>query len=157
MKTCNKIAFYPGTFDPFTIGHQSLVNRALRIFDKIIIAVGINEAKKCLYTTKQRVDMITNLYADNPHIKVIDYDGLTVTAAQNARATAILRGIRSTIDFEYEKSIADINRDIAGIETVLLYTEPAYAHISSSIIRELIRLNQPITQFIPKGMQLPHL
>ena len=124
MKTSEKIAFYPGTFDPFTLGHASITRRALQI-------------------------------ASDPRVEVIAYNDLTVVEAQRQNVTAILRGIRSIADFEYEKTIADLNRDISGIETLLLFTEPQYAHISSSVVRELLRYNQPVKQFIPKNLKLP--
>ena len=155
MKTSEEIAFYPGTFDPFTLGHASITRRALQIFDKVIIAVGINDAKRCLYTPDQRVNMLRELFASDPRVEVIAYNDLTVVEAQRQNVTAILRGIRSIADFEYEKTIADLNRDISGIETLLLFTEPQYAHISSSVVRELLRYNQPVKQFIPKNLKLP--
>ncbi|MBQ8424237.1 MAG: pantetheine-phosphate adenylyltransferase [Coprobacter sp.] len=156
-KTSEKTAFYPGTFDPFTLGHYSVTRRALQIFDKVIIAVGVNEAKRCLYTPQQRVDMLRKFFADEPRIEVISYCELTVTAARKAQASVILRGIRSVADFEYEKTIADLNRDLSGMDTLLLFTEPAYAHISSSAVRELLHFNQSIDQFIPEGLELPSL
>lgn len=155
MKTSEKIAFYPGTFDPFTLGHESVTRRALHIFDKVIVAIGINDAKRCLFSPEQRVEMLQKLFAEEPRVEVITYDNLTVDEARKQGATAILRGIRSIADFEYEKTIADLNRDIAGIETLLLFTEPRYAHISSSVVRELMRFGQPVGQFIPTGLVLP--
>ena len=157
MKTSEKTAFYPGTFDPFTLGHESVTRRALQIFDKVIVAISINDAKRCLFTPGQRVEMLQKLFADEPRVEVITYDNLTVIEAKKREATAILRGIRSIADFEYEKTIADLNRDISGIETLLLFTEPQYAHISSSVVRELLRFNQPVKQFIPQNLVLPDL
>ena len=101
--------------------------------------------------------MLQKLFADEPRVEVITYDNLTVIEAKKREATAILRGIRSIADFEYEKTIADLNRDISGIETLLLFTEPQYAHISSSVVRELLRFNQPVKQFIPQNLVLPDL
>lgn len=145
----HRIALFPGTFDPFTIGHKSLVERGLTCVDEIVIAIGINEKKKTYYTLEQRIEAIRRLYADEPRVRVVSYSGLTVDVAQREKAQFILRGIRSVIDFEYEKSIADVNRQLTGIETLLLFTEPAYAHISSSVVRELLHFGKDVSQFIP--------
>lgn len=145
----HRIALFPGTFDPFTIGHKSLVERGLTCVDEIVIAIGINEKKKTYYTLEQRIEAIRRLYADEPRVRVISYSGLTVDVAQREKAQFILRGIRSVIDFEYEKSIADVNRQLTGIETLLLFTEPAYAHVSSSVVRELLHFGKDVSPFIP--------
>ena len=145
-----RIALFPGTFDPFTLGHQSLVKRVLTCADAVVIAIGINEKKQTYYTLEQRVEAIRNLYADEPRVKVITYSGLTVDVAQQEGACFILRGVRSVIDFEYEKAIADVNRQLTGIETLLLFTEPAYAHISSSVVRELLHFGKDVSAFLPK-------
>lgn len=145
----HRIALFPGTFDPFTIGHKSLVERGLTCVDEIVIAIGINEKKKTYYTLEQRIEAISRLYAEEPRVRVISYSGLTVDVAQREKAQFILRGIRSVVDFEYEKSIADVNRQLTGIETLLLFTEPAYAHISSSVVRELLHFGKDVSQFIP--------
>lgn len=149
-----RIALFPGTFDPFTLGHQSLVKRVLTCADAVVIAIGINEKKQTYYTLEQRVSAIRALYAEEPRVKVITYSGLTVDVAQQERASFILRGVRSVIDFEYEKSIADVNRQLTGIETLLLFTEPAYAHISSSVVRELLHFGRDVSAFVPKETQL---
>ena len=145
-----RIALFPGTFDPFTLGHQSLVKRVLTCADAVVIAIGINEKKQTYYTLEQRVSAIRALYAEEPRVKVITYSGLTVDVAQQEQASFILRGVRSVIDFEYEKAIADINRQLTGIETLLLFTEPAYAHISSSVVRELLHFGKDVSAFLPK-------
>lgn len=145
-----RIALFPGTFDPFTLGHQSLVSRVLTCADVVVIAIGINEKKQTYYTLEQRVEAIRNLYADEPRVKVITYSGLTVDVAQQEGACFILRGVRSVIDFEYERAIADVNRQLTGIETLLLFTEPAYAHISSSVVRELLHFGKDVSAFLPK-------
>ncbi|MCH5327574.1 MAG: pantetheine-phosphate adenylyltransferase [Coprobacter sp.] len=150
-----KIAVFPGTFDPFTVGHMSLVERGLDLFDEIIIAIGINEAKHHCFTLDHRIEMLETLFRDNARIQVTAYNGLTVDAARQYNARFILRGIRSVADFEYEKTIADVNRQLSGIETVLLFTEPRYAHISSTIVRELIKYGQDVQQLLPAGMTLP--
>ena len=145
-----RIALFPGTFDPFTLGHQSLVKRVLTCADAVVIAIGINEKKQTYYTLEQRVSAIRALYAEEPRVKVITYPGLTVDVAQQEQASFILRGVRSVIDFEYEKAIADVNRQLTGIETLLLFTEPAYAHISSSVVRELLHFGKDVSAFLPK-------
>ena len=145
-----RIALFPGTFDPFTLGHQSLVKRVLTCADAVVIAIGINEKKQTYYTLEQRVSAIRALYAEEPRVKVITYSGLTVDVAQQEGASFILRGVRSVIDFEYEKAIADVNRQLTGIETLLLFTEPAYAHISSSVVRELLHFGKDVSAFLPK-------
>ena len=145
----HRIALFPGTFDPFTIGHKSLVERGLTCVDEIVIAIGINEKKKTYYTLEQRIEAIRRLYADEPRVRVISYSGLTVDVAQREKAQFILRGIRSVIDFEYEKSIADVNRQLSGIETLLLFSEPAYAHVSSSVVRVLLHFGKDDSPFIP--------
>ena len=145
-----RIALFPGTFDPFTLGHQSLVKRVLTCADAVVIAIGINEKKQTYYTLEQRVSAIRALYAEEPRVKVITYSGLTVDVAQQEQASFILRGVRSVIDFEYEKAIADVNRQLSGVETLLLFTEPAYAHISSSVVRELLHFGKDVSAFLPK-------
>ena len=145
-----RIALFPGTFDPFTLGHQSLVKRVLTCVAAVVIAIGINEKKQTYYTLEHRVSAIRALYAEEPRVKVITYSGLTVDVAQQEQASFILRGVRSVIDFEYEKAIADVNRQLTGIETLLLFTEPAYAHISSSVVRELLHFGKDVSAFLPK-------
>jgi len=145
-----KRILFPGTFDPFTIGHQSLVKRALCIADKIIIAIGVNETKKSLFSIEKRFETITLLYKDEPRIKVMTYNCLTVDFAKEINADFILRGVRSISDFEYEKTLADVNRRLTGIETLVLFSEPEYTHISSGMIRELIHYGKDISDYIPK-------
>lgn len=150
----NKIAIFPGTFDPFTLGHLSLIERGLQLVDEIIIAIGINLYKKSFFSLEQRQEMISELFASNPRIKVKLYEGLTVDFAKECGAKFILRGIRSVNDFEYEKNIADVNREISGIETFVLFTEPKYTHISSSIVRELLTYGKSVKEFIPDQLNL---
>jgi len=149
-----RIALFPGTFDPFTIGHQSLVARGLRLVDEIVIAVGINDRKQTYFSLEKRMEAIEKLYRDNPCVRVISYDSLTVDFAAKVDARFILRGIRTVNDFEYEKSIADVNRALTGIETFILFTEPQHTHISSSIVRELLRYGKDISMFVPKETEL---
>jgi pantetheine-phosphate adenylyltransferase len=145
-----KKAIFPGTFDPFTIGHEALVRRGLSFLDEIVVAIGINDSKKSAFSTEERLASISKLYAGEPRVKVMTYNGLTVDFAIEQNATLILRGIRTTTDLEYEKLIADVNRKVADIETVLLITEPEFAHISSSVVRELMRFGKDVSDFLPQ-------
>ena len=147
-------AIFPGTFDPFTIGHESIVRRALTFVDEVIIAIGINEQKHSLFPVAKREQMNRDYYKDEPRVKVMSYSNLTVDFAHEVGANTIIRGIRTVKDFEYEETIADINRKLTGIETIFLFTEPDLASISSSIVRELMKYNKEVTQFLPKGMKL---
>lgn len=150
-----KRAIFPGTFDPFTTGHASIVRRALMFMDEIIIGIGVNEKKRTLLSTETRMEMIGRFYANEPRVTVAAYSDLTIDFAKRAEAGFIIRGIRSVKDFEYEESIADINRQLAGIETILLFTEPELTNISSSVVRELMSYGKDITRFLPEGMILP--
>ncbi len=145
-----KTAIFPGTFDPFTVGHASIVERGLPLFDRIVIGVGVNDNKRTLYTNEERVRNIQEIYANEPRIKVVAYDDLTVDLAKREGAEFILRGIRSVKDFEYERDIAAMNERLSGVETVLLFTEPQYQSISSSVVRELLRFGKDVTEFLPK-------
>ena len=149
-----RIALFPGTFDPFTIGHESLVRRGLELVDEIIISIGINDKKQTYFPLETRIASIEELYRDEPRIRVMAYESLTVDFAEEVNAHFILRGIRSVNDFEYEKSIADVNRKLSRIETFILFTEPEHTHISSSIVRELLRYGKDISEFVPKGLYL---
>ncbi|MBQ8530355.1 MAG: pantetheine-phosphate adenylyltransferase [Parabacteroides sp.] len=153
-KLTKRIALFPGTFDPFTIGHASLVERGLNLVDEIIISIGINDKKNTYFSLEKRLEAIQELYKDEPRVQVRAYNSLTVDFAQQVHAGFILRGIRTVNDFEYEKNIADVNRMLSGIETFILFTEPKHTHISSSIVRELLRYGKDISPFIPKGMNL---
>ena len=144
-----KIAVFPGSFDPFTVGHKAIIDMALPLFDKIIVAVGVNSAKKYFLDAPQRVRAIADLYAGNPKIAVETYNSLTVDFCKKRNATIILRGLRNTTDFEYEKTMAQTNRALAGIETVFLMTPPEYEHISSSIVRELMAYGADASKFLP--------
>ena len=149
-----KKAIFPGTFDPFTVGHYSVVKRALQFMDEIIIGIGINEGKRTWFPTDKRVKMISDLFCDEPRIKVAAYSGLTVDFANECGAKFIVRGIRTVRDFEYEETIADINRKLSGIETILLFTEPELTSVSSTIVRELLQFGKDVTSFLPEGMKI---
>lgn len=154
MSLYKKIALFPGTFDPFTIGHLSLVERGLGLVDEIIIAIGVNNNKKTFFSLEQRVQMISQLFESTPRVKIKSYENLTVDFAKEEQASYILRGIRSVNDFEYEKNIADVNRKISGIETFVLFTEPEHTHISSSIVRELLYYGKSVDDFVPEDLHI---
>ena len=147
-------AIFPGTFDPFTIGHYSVVKRALTFMDEVIIGIGVNEKKKTYFPIEKRVEMIRRLFADEPRIQVAAYDGLTVDFAREQGAGFIIRGIRTVHDFEYEETIADVNRKLTGVETILLFTEPELTSVSSTIVRELLHYQKDVTPFLPEGMDI---
>ncbi len=144
-----KTALFTGTFDPFTIGHHSVVKRALPLFDRVVIGVGVNERKHTVLSAEERCKAIELLYADEPRVEVVAYADLTVDLAHRVGATCILRGVRSVADFEYERTQADLNRRIGNIDTLLLYAEPDMESISSSAVRELERFGYPVDSFIP--------
>lgn len=149
-----KVAIFPGTFDPFTIGHESLIRRGLSVVDEIVVSIGVNDAKKSYFSLEKRIRMIDDLYQSDSRVSVTSYDCLTVDFARQIGADFIIRGIRSINDFEYEKTIADMNRNISGIETLVLFTEPEYTHISSTIVRELLRYGHDIKNFVPAGINI---
>ncbi len=147
-----RVAIYPGTFDPFTTGHLSIVERGLALFDEIIIAVGINDAKRCYKPTDERVEHIRRVMRNHPRVRVISYDALTVDVARQEGANFILRGVRTVADYEYERNLAYANRNISGIETVLLYTLPELSYISSTMVRDLQRHGYDISPYVPDEM-----
>ncbi|WP_018910825.1 pantetheine-phosphate adenylyltransferase [Prevotella veroralis] len=142
---------FVGSFDPFTIGHASIVRRALPLFDHIIIGVGVNERKKYMLDAEERVMRIKRLYADEPKIEVKAYSDLTIDFARREQATYIIKGVRSVKDFEYEREQADVNRLLSGVETIFLYAEPQLSSISSTMVRELQHFGRDISEFLPKG------
>lgn len=145
-----KIALFPGSFDPFTKGHADIVERALDLFDEVIVAVGYNEQKAGWQPVDERLSAIKTYYADEARVKVLSYTGLTIDLVKETQTTCLLRGVRSVKDYEYELQMADINRQLCGIETVLLFTRPELASISSSVVRELAHFGRDITPFLPK-------
>lgn len=143
---------FPGSFDPFTKGHESVVRRALEFSDEIVIAVGHNGHKRSgMFPVEERVRMIAEFYRSEPRVKVLSYTNLTTDIARQLNCTHILRGVRTVIDFEYERSLADVNRHLSGIETILLFNEPAMAHITSTTVRELLRFGKDVSDFMPEG------
>lgn len=149
-----KKAIFPGSFDPFTIGHYSVVKRGLELFDHITIGVGSNCSKKSFFTLEKRLDIIRQAFHDEPRVSVKAYDSLTIDFAKEEKADFILRGVRSANDFEYEKSIADINKRLSSIETVLLFTEPQHSAVSSTIVRDLLNYGKDVAAFLPLGVKL---
>lgn len=138
---------YPGSFDPFTIGHDNIVQRALALFDEVVVAVGYNEHKQGTLTPEERVRAIQDVYCQQPRVRVIQYSGLTTQIAQQEGAVALVKGVRSMHDYEYEMQMADINRRLTGIETVVLFALPQLACVSSSMVRELAHFGQDVTPF----------
>ena len=146
----SKTAIFAGSFDPFTKGHQNIVDRALQsVASNVIIAIGVNHEKKCMFPLEERLQAIQELYKDNPRVRVQSYEGLTTDFAKEQHADFLLRGVRSVKDFEYERDIAEINKHLTGIETILLFTDPQYSSISSSIVRELYSYKKNIEDFLP--------
>ncbi|MCQ2285928.1 MAG: pantetheine-phosphate adenylyltransferase [Bacteroidales bacterium] len=144
------IAVFPGSFDPFTIGHQDIVNRALPMFDKMVIAIGINGDKHAWLSIEERKHLIEKCFQGNKKVEVTAYEGLTVDFCQKIGAKFIVRGIRNTKDFEFEKEIADINKKLnSDIETLFLATTPELAAVSSTAVREIHRCGGDYKQFLP--------
>lgn len=150
LSSSKHIAFFAGSFDPFTIGHASIVQRALGLFDEIVVGVGINPLKTSAEEAERRAKHIVRLYENEPRIVVSTYSGLTVDAARDSGATCLLRGVRSVKDFEYERDMADINRQLSGLETVLLYSLPEYSAVSSSMVRELQAFGKDVSRYLPE-------
>ncbi len=148
-----RLAIFPGSFDPFTIGHEAMVKRGLQIFDHIFIGVGVNKKKSVLSDTAARVETINSYYRNEPRVSVHSYDDLTIDFARRMNAKFILRGLRSVKDFEYERDMADVNRRLTGLETVILFTEPRLAAISSSVVRDLIYHGHDVSAFLPKPVE----
>ena len=144
-----KTALFTGTFDPFTIGHADIVRRALALFDHIIIGVAVSELKHTKQEADQRLQTIKRLYNDNPAVEVVSYSDLTVDLAKRTNASCIIRGVRSVKDFEYERDQAEVNRQLGGIETLLLFADPQTAHISSTLVRELQFFGQDVSKYLP--------
>ena len=150
-----KIAVFPGSFDPITTGHFDLVVRALPLFDEIVVAIGINSQKKYLFPLEQRKEWITKVFEDFPQVKVDTFDGLTAHYCQQIGAQYLLRGLRNASDFDYEKTISQLNQIVGGgLETVFLISQPAYSHISSTIVREIIKGGGDASPFLPAGIEL---
>ncbi|MBK7602374.1 MAG: pantetheine-phosphate adenylyltransferase [Saprospiraceae bacterium] len=147
------IAVFPGSFDPITIGHYDLIKRALPLFDKIIVAVGTNSTKSSLFPLEERLGWLKIVFKDEPKISIDHFEGLTAHYCNHVHANFLIRGLRNSSDFDYEKTISQVNQIIShGIETVFLISNPQYSHISSTIVREVIKGNGNVEPFLPKGV-----
>ena len=149
----NRIAIFPGSFDPFTRGHEDIVRRGLYLFDKVVIGVGHNSKKQRYFHIDRMLGYINQTFADESRVEVVTYDELTADLAKRYEARYLLRGLRNTTDFEYENSISQVNRYLnEELETVFLITSPPYAHINSSIIREVHRYDGDVSEFLPYAL-----
>ncbi len=150
-----RTAVFPGSFDPFTIGHEAIVRRALSLFDEIIVAIGANALKKNYYSLATREKMINDVFRDEPRISVDHYEGLTVEYCRRINAGYLIRGLRTAADFEFERAIAQVNKVLApDIESVFLLTVPEHSHINSTIVRDIIRSGGDASIFVPSGIDL---
>lgn len=149
-----KKAIFPGSFDPITLGHCNIIERGLQLFDEIIIAIGVNSSKKCMFSLDDRKKFIQDFFKNESKIKVVTYEGLTTDFCKRNNINFILRGMRNTTDFEFEKSIADANKKLDGIETIFLLTSPETSFISSSIVRDVIKNNGDFTKFVPNSVKI---
>jgi pantetheine-phosphate adenylyltransferase len=146
-----RICLFPGTFDPVTLGHTDIINRALPLFDKLVIGIGRNSNKTAMFSESERLDWLREIYAGEPKIDVLAYDGLTVNCCRQIGADFILRGIRYVNDFEYEKAIADMNRSLAhNVETIFLTCLPEFTSVASTLVRDVIRNSGDVSQFLPE-------
>lgn len=149
-----KKAIFPGSFDPITLGHYDVIDRGLRLFDEIIVAIGVNADKKYMFSLEQRQQFIKEAFKNESRIKVVTYKGLTVDFCKKNGIDFILRGLRNPADFEFEKAIAHTNRDLAPIETIFLLTAAKTSYISSSIVRDVIRHNGDYTKLVPDSVRI---
>ena len=149
-----KRAIFPGSFDPITLGHYDIINRGVKLFDEIIVAIGINSDKKYMFSLEERKQFIEDAFKDEPKVKVLIYEGLTVDFCKELGITYILRGLRNPADFEFEKAIAHTNRKMAKVETVFLLTAAKTSFISSSIVREVIRYNGNYEILVPDSVKV---
>lgn len=148
-----KAVIFPGSFDPFTIGHEALVNRSLQLFDKVIIAVGCNTEKKYMFSINDRIDMIKKAFDHNPKVEVVFYEGLTVDLCRHLNVYFLMRGLRTSADFEFERAVGQVNKQLdSKIETVFMLIAPEHSAISSSIVRDIIIHKGDVSQFIPQGI-----
>ncbi|MCH9660000.1 MAG: pantetheine-phosphate adenylyltransferase [Bacteroidetes bacterium] len=144
-----RIAVFPGSFDPITLGHVDIIERALPLFDEIIVAIGVNAAKKYMWTLDERVALLNKTFAAHDKVKIDTYTGLTASFCKEQRAQYILRGLRNAIDFSYEQTIAQANDKVNGVDSVFLICSPEYSHISSSIVRDIARNKGDYSTLVP--------
>lgn len=149
-----KRAIFPGSFDPLTLGHYDIIKRGITLFDELIVAIGINSGKKYMFSLEQRKQFIVDAFKDEPKVKVVTYEGLTVDFCKKNNVEFILRGLRNPADFEFEKAIAHTNRDLAPIETIFLLTSAGTSYISSSIVRDVIRNDGDYTLLVPESVKI---
>ena len=148
-----KKAVFPGSFDPLTLGHCEIINKSLDLFDEIVLAIGVNSTKESMFSVDQRKKFINDEFVNEEKIKILTYDGLTVDFCKTINADFIVRGLRNPADFEFEKTIAQTNKKLTGIETVFFLTSPETAYISSSIVREIIANKGEYTKLVPKSVR----
>ena len=149
----SRICLFPGTFDPVTLGHTDIIDRALPLFDKMYIGIGRNTNKQPMFSETQRLEWLREIYKDNPKVEAIVYDGLTVDCCKQVGANFILRGIRYVNDFEYEKAIADMNRSIAeNIETIFLTCLPQFTSVASTLVRDVLKNGGDVSKFLPAAV-----
>ncbi|MEL6864046.1 MAG: pantetheine-phosphate adenylyltransferase [Bacteroidota bacterium] len=150
-----KIAVFPGSFDPITVGHVDLVKRALPLFDRIVVAVGINSQKRYLFSLEERIEWLERVFASEDKVHVDSFEGLTAHYCQKIGSRYLLRGLRNASDFDYEKTISQLNTIVGqGIETIFLISRPEYSHISSTIVREIIKGKGDASPFLPEAIRL---
>ena len=153
-----RTALFPGSFDPFTAGHLNILTRALTMFDEVVVAVGINQDKRGFFSMDQRMDIIRQATQGMAGVKVIKYENLTIDTCRELGIRHIVRGVRNMLDFETERSIADMNRRIApDVETIIIPTAQEFAHISSSAVRDILKHKGDTSQFLPEGVRLPEV
>ncbi|MXN90257.1 pantetheine-phosphate adenylyltransferase [Flavobacterium sp. Sd200] len=149
-----KTAVFPGSFDPITLGHYDIIKRGISLFDKVIVAIGVNAEKKYMFDLEDRLSFIREAFKDEPKIEVITYQGLTIDLCKKVGAKFILRGLRNPADFEFEKAIAHTNRQLSKIETVFLLTAAKTSYISSSIVRDVLRNGGDYTILVPDSVRV---
>ncbi|NND61719.1 MAG: pantetheine-phosphate adenylyltransferase [Flavobacteriaceae bacterium] len=149
-----KRAVFPGTFDPVTLGHVDIVHRALPLFDEIIIAIGVNAAKKHMWDLEARIEMLEQTFGQNDHIRISSYEGLTANFCKSVEAQYILRGLRNTTDFNYEQTIGQANAKVNGVDSVFLMCSPELTHVSSSIVRDIARNGGDISSLVPSTVKI---
>lgn len=151
----DKVAVFPGTFDPFTVGHEALVKRALKLFDRVVIAVGKNLSKKTLFDIDQRLAMVNDVFAGEPRVEIVSYEGLTVDFCHSIGAHYLLRGLRTAADFEYERAIGQVNKAMRpDIETVFLLTAPEHTPVNSTIVRDILVNKGDASKFLPSAINI---